>query len=109
MNILELFKEWDPEIYEHAIHKDWPNAMYTIEDGYLLVTLPEENLNRDFCFITSSFFDGWTLVKKKIEREGWVNIYPNNIVGGKIYRTEEKANDSQGSNRVACIKINWEE
>lgn len=52
---------------------------------------------------------------KKVKKIGWVNIYPESRNGeyvglsSHIYETEEKANNSKDEQRVACIKIEWEE
>lgn len=42
-------------------------------------------------------------------REGWINIYPNNISGEKIYKTEESAKNNTGRTLLATVKIEWEE
>ena len=44
------------------------------------------------------------------KREGWVNIFPNNIIGG-IYESEEEAKKAAfwSSCPFTTIKIEWEE
>ena len=43
-------------------------------------------------------------------KEGWVNIFPNNIIGG-IYESEEEAKKASFSSSCpfTTIKIEWEE
>lgn len=50
---------------------------------------------------------GPPLRNRKVKREGWINIYPNNCTGNSIYRTEEDAGKS--SLKIATVKIEWEE
>ena len=48
--------------------------------------------------------------EKKEKHEGWVNIFPNNIIGG-IYESEEEAKKAAfwSSCPFTTIKIEWEE
>jgi hypothetical protein len=51
------------------------------------------------------------LINAKTKREGWVNIGPYGPYESIcwIYNTKEEADDAAGSERVACIHIEWEE
>ena len=53
---------------------------------------------------------------KTVKKEGWVNIYTGFSgglivahTGGPVYRTEKTADLSDYGNRVACVRIEWEE
>ncbi len=50
---------------------------------------------------------GPAIRNRKVKREGWINIYPNNHTGIIIYPTEEDAGKS--SLKIATVKIEWEE
>lgn len=43
------------------------------------------------------------------KKEGWVNIYPDQKLGDMIYPTETQADGAKGQERIACVKIEWEE
>ena len=53
---------------------------------------------------------------KTVKKEGWVNVYTEFSeglivahTGGPVYRTKKTADLSNQGNRVACIRIEWEE
>lgn len=49
---------------------------------------------------------------KIVKKEGWVNVYKNNIardVFYRVYATKNEADKRDGIDRVACIHIDWEE
>lgn len=56
-----------------------------------------------------------TGTQPKVKREGWVNIYPKIISNETIakncnvYASKEVANCEASPNRIACIRIEWEE
>lgn len=52
--------------------------------------------------------DDLTWTPPPVKREGWVNVYPGSVVGG-IYASEKRANDGAQADRLACIRIEWEE
>jgi hypothetical protein len=56
--------------------------------------------------------------KPKVKKEGWVNVYsagnmknefPALLNGAYAYASKMIADMNQGSNRIACVKIEWEE
>lgn len=54
----------------------------------------------------------WT--PPKVKREGWVNIYPKDwggiaSVGSLVNETREDADVQADDNRIACVRIEWEE
>lgn len=58
------------------------------------------------------------LIEVKTKRTGWINIYPKchkdrniTIMGcaSWVCETEEMADENAGGDRIACIKIEWEE
>jgi len=51
------------------------------------------------------------MAPKIIKKSGWLNVYPNNMVGYNVHPTKESAdiNKCDISNRVACIFVEWEE
>ena len=58
-------------------------------------------------YVENSIYD---LFFKPEKHEGWVNIFPNNIIGG-IYESEEEAKKAAfwSSCPFTTIKIEWEE
>lgn len=48
---------------------------------------------------------------KKEKKEVWLNIYPSNIplINATSHPSEEEANKRAGKNRVACVRVEWEE
>lgn len=42
-------------------------------------------------------------------KSGWINVYPSNLASANIYKSKEQADAVAHTNRVACIKIEWEE
>jgi hypothetical protein len=50
------------------------------------------------------------------KKEGWVNVYPKvsetsltRSRDGYIYESKALANDMAGENRIACVRVEWEE
>ena len=43
------------------------------------------------------------------KHEGWVNIYPNSILGLQLHKSENDAKNSASSDVIATVKIEWEE
>lgn len=48
-----------------------------------------------------------TWQKPKTKREAWANVYPDRLAS--LYETEVKANMYASKERVACVRIEWEE
>jgi len=46
---------------------------------------------------------------KRVKKEGWVNVYPNEEVSCCVYPSKESADNYAGIKRNACIRIEWEE
>jgi len=55
----------------------------------------------------------WRVKPKTVKKEGWVNVYGTDNEGdsyaGFIWSTEAKANEQATKDRIACIRIEWEE
>lgn len=55
----------------------------------------------------------WRIKPKIVKREGWVNVYPvstPDFFGVYVLNsTKEEADSRTGKNRIACIRIEWEE
>lgn len=49
------------------------------------------------------------LINAKTKREGWLNICQGNSVSCFIRDSREEADKVAGSDRVACIHIEWDE
>ena len=45
---------------------------------------------------------------KRVKKKGWVNINEDGVCFG-TFSTEKYADSNAGPNRVACIRIEWEE
>ena len=59
-------------------------------------------LNGRYCDTYESASD-LVEVKPRIKRTIWVNVYPDTV--GNNYESKESADDSRGSNRIACVKL----
>lgn len=46
------------------------------------------------------------LKPKKIKRERWINVYPDNRIS-MPYTAKELANEQADSNRIMCLPIEW--
>ena len=62
---------------------------------------------------TPSFYEEceYRIKPKRVKKEGWVNVYKN-INGDSRYflaPSEEEAGKWAAQNRVACVRIEWEE
>lgn len=44
-----------------------------------------------------------------VKREGWVNIYPDTTIRHGIHASQDQADMHAAYDRVACIRIEWEE
>ena len=43
------------------------------------------------------------------KHEGWVNIYPDSVIGHELHMSEEAAKKLADSDVIATVKIEWEE
>lgn len=43
------------------------------------------------------------------KKSGWINIYNKGGTSGEVYTTKEEADRAGVSERVACVKVEWEE
>ena len=43
------------------------------------------------------------------KHEGWVNIYPDSVIGHELHKSEEDAKKLADSDVIATVKIEWEE
>ena len=116
---------------------DWQNKKYTTRDGSpvrilcvdakgespivgLVTLLDNEYTIRwraDGVRHNTSFSSGDDLINAKTKREGWVNVFKlheRDYQTSGVFFSEEKA-DMQpvsavwGADRIACIRIEWEE
>ncbi len=108
---------------------DWQNKKYQTRDGrpvrILCIDAPGEepivgylvyadetsmacSWNLDGTFSRSASKSRLDLCNAKTKREGWVNIYPDNMTSS-IRSTRDEADDAAGTDRIACIHIEWEE
>jgi len=86
------------------------------DDDYPIVALVEnaEDETEDFNSFTSegryygNSEDDFDLMMKSVKKKGWINIYNNNESGSIIYRSQNEAVLSSGTDCVATIKIEWE-
>lgn len=49
------------------------------------------------------------LVEVKQKKEGWINIYYDSLHPSYIHKSKLLADNHASPNRVACIRIEWEE
>ena len=88
------------------------------EGDYPIVALVKNNHNSNEIALSytkdGKFYKGslgiYDLFFAPEKKEGWVNIFPNNIIGG-IYESEEEAKKAAfwSSCPFTTIKIEWEE
>lgn len=72
-------------------------AHETGEDGRFYFGMNTESVNDLF------------MAPKIVKKEGWINIYKDSYTGTTIYPSKLEADFFQDQERVACIKIVWEE
>lgn len=58
--------------------------------------------------------NGWKFEEEKVKKSGWINIYKNinkieEALYKGVYQTEDAANYAKEANRIACVKVEWEE
>ena len=65
------------------------------------------------CGITPAFDYGrWRIKPKIVKREGWVNVYKSSVCTALVsdaYPSKESADINKSPDRLACIRIEWEE
>ena len=49
------------------------------------------------------------MAPKIVKKSGWLNIYPNDKVGYYMHQTKMTADCNAEENRLACVKVEWEE
>lgn len=49
------------------------------------------------------------MIHPTTKHEGWLNIYPGKTTAMMIHQTKKIADDKASCDRVACIRIEWEE
>lgn len=90
-----------------VICTDFDNELYPIIGGVQGEPFPraftKEGLLCDHTDTDSDLF----LATEK--HEGWVNIYPDSVIGHDLHMSEEDAKKLADSDVIATIKIEWEE
>lgn len=111
MNIIEVFNMWDETKHEYLINKNYKDAKYIIQNGGIFRINFKNNIVETQCYISKNFLDDWTIVKKKIMKEGWINIYKigSFVESSTIYKTFEDANKGRAGDTTATVKVSWEE
>lgn len=56
----------------------------------------------------------WRPKQKIVKREGWLNVYRHNdtrflALVSTVYASESDANRCRSSDRIDCVRIEWEE
>lgn len=49
------------------------------------------------------------LINIPTKKEGWINIYPDMKCSVTIHASKNDADGCAGSDRIACVRIEWEE
>ena len=49
------------------------------------------------------------MAPKIVKKSGWLNIYPEDKVGYYMHQTKMTADCNAEENRLACVKVEWEE
>jgi hypothetical protein len=58
---------------------------------------------KEGCWSTGYSINNLVEVKPRIQREVWVNVYPDNLAS--IWTSKEKATNRAGFDRIACVKV----
>ena len=90
--------------------KVWNWAYRPYEDGDGWVTdkkYSEECAKESFKHIIGRVLE--TEEERKEKKIGWINIYPNEYTGQRVFSTKEEAHHYKTCNLVASIQIEWEE
>lgn len=67
----------------------------------------EENVDTRLDFTWSTLH--WEKPKVKVQKEGWMNIYPVEFTcGAFVYKTKELADINASRTRIDCVKVQWE-
>lgn len=77
-----------------------------VADGYAYETGED---GRFFYGFTAESVNDVFMAPKIVKKEGWINIYNDSYLANRIYPSKEEADFFQSQERVACIKIEWEE
>jgi hypothetical protein len=53
----------------------------------------------------------WRIKPQRVKKEGWVNVYKDDMVGhtNVFFRSKDDADYCAEDDRVACVRIEWEE
>ena len=93
-------------------NEDYPLAVvYTDADGDEHVT--EFSVEGNYYDAQSE--DHRDLLMAPVKKEGWMNIYSHDggvfasMRGGPIFDTKELADQNNTDNRIACMRVEWEE
>lgn len=78
-----------------------------MEDGLLKIKHLEEDCQW-YGYCNENISDLYWEKPKKIQKEAWANVY-SSIGMISYYDTKEEADENAAEDRVACIKIQWEE
>ena len=52
---------------------------------------------------------GLDLFMAPVKREGWLNIYPGASIRHDIHASQDQADMHAAYDRIACVRIEWEE
>ena len=114
---------------------DWQNKKYTTREGKPVRILCIDRAGSDYKIVgllergSRESIETWAingryilegcsnlyehdLINAKTKREGWVNVYGTFgcvTAVGDAWPTKEAAYRQSGSNRVDCVRIEWEE
>lgn len=101
---------------------DWQNKKYQTRDGRpvrilcidaqgeqpIVGLIPEfeavQQWSLDGSFLKSRKESSLDLINAKTKREGWVNVYKE-----ELFDSKESADCAAYEKRIACVKIEWEE
>ena len=82
------------------------------DDSFIIAKIEGEDCSHSF------YKNGSYIGDKKSPRdlffapekhEGWVNIYPDSVIGHELHKSEEDAKKLADSDVIATVKIEWEE
>lgn len=85
--------------YEHA-------PIVCMRDDGVVFTVANDGAAISFPFIKVR-----NTPPKPVRREGWINVYPwsGDDAQRKIWKHRCDADQSAGDDRIACVKVEWEE
>ena len=93
---------------------DFPLVALVIDLESELENLETYRVDGGYLAVAGAVTDS-DLVMAPVKKEGWMNIYSHDgsvfasVRGGPVFATKELADQNNTDNRIACMRVEWEE